>query len=77
MFESAAIVPGEQNTICTLDGLDECELEFQRLLLALVHFYVSISAKPTSSNRPRLNIIVTSRPENSIKTKFNNYQESD
>jgi hypothetical protein len=72
LFEATAMTSGESNTIGILDGLDECELELQCLLSALVHFYEPvITTKAPSGNRPLLEVIVTSRLENIIKTKFN------
>jgi hypothetical protein len=72
LFEAIAMTSGQSNTICILDGLDECELELRRLLSALVHFCEPvITTKAPPGNRPLLKVIVTSRLENIIKTKFN------
>ena len=71
VFKAVATKSGESNTICILDGLDECELNLNHLLIAMVEFYEPVkTGKDMSTDAPSLKIIVTSRPENAIKTHF-------
>ncbi|KEY70793.1 hypothetical protein S7711_03288 [Stachybotrys chartarum IBT 7711] len=59
--------------VCVLDGLDECEKESLRQLLDAIRYYLSKSREKT---RPRLKLIILSRPQPAIlESKLGQYQQ--
>lgn len=61
-------------TICILDGLDECQETSRKQLMGLIANYFTTSADDRQhregSLRKKLRLLVTSRPDNSIKNVF-------
>lgn len=63
-------------TICILDGLDECEETTRKQLMGHIAKYFAKSPstydwqEPTGSSLKKLRLLVTSRPDNSIKNVF-------
>lgn len=69
--------PQARPTICFLDGLDECEEGSRRQLVSFISKYFGPSDEPESfkrDSRKKLKVLVTSRPENSIKIAFDRPQ---
>ena len=67
LFKSTATDKGGRNTICILDGLDECEDTSRReLITAMVDYF----GKGKTESEPYLKVIMTSRPDNFIKISF-------
>ncbi|PSN67547.1 ankyrin repeat protein [Corynespora cassiicola Philippines] len=59
--------------VCVLDGLDECEKESLKQLLSAVGSYLS---KPGEKSRPRLKLIILSRPQPAVlESKLGQYQQ--
>lgn len=58
-----------RDTICVLDGLDECEQETRQALTSLLSKYFSEN-RPRTSPGPRLKLLVTSRPDIPFKLAF-------
>ncbi|KZZ88371.1 ankyrin repeat protein [Moelleriella libera RCEF 2490] len=59
--------------ICVLDGLDECDKESLRQLLDAIGSYLS---KPGRKDRPRLKLIILSRPQPAIlEDELGQYQQ--
>jgi hypothetical protein len=63
-----------RNTICILDGLDECEAGSRKQLVKAISTYFSRTVtertRQISESMPKLKMVVFSRPENSIKVAF-------
>lgn len=68
----AIVEDGDRNDIiCFIDGLDECEKSSgNKLMVSLANYFRSGQANLTGG--PFLKIIITSRPDNSIKAVFQN-----
>jgi hypothetical protein len=68
----ATVEDSEANDIiCFIDGLDECERSSRkRLMISLANYFKAGQAHLTTG--PFLKVIITSRPDNSIKTAFQN-----
>jgi protein SERAC1 len=71
-----------RDTICVLDGLDECEPRSRKVLLKLISSYFSqqtykasspIENDEGTSRRPRLKMLVLSRPDNAIVIAFDKH----
>ena len=63
--------PNPKDTICILDGLDECDMVSKGLLLNLVSKHFSRARDPNPPQpRSRLKLLITSRPDNSFKVVF-------
>ena len=59
--------------VCVLDGLDECEEESLRQLLDAIGSYLS---KPEEGAKPRLKLIVLSRPQPAVlESKLGHYHQ--
>ena len=56
-----------KNIICILDGLDECKEDSRRLLVTSLVNYFNEGSR---AHGPFLKVIVSSRPDNFIKTSF-------
>lgn len=61
-------------TLCFLDGLDECEELSRKQLVSVVSKYFTAFDELQNEQR-KLKVLVTSRPENSIKAAFDRHQE--
>ncbi|KAH6623321.1 ankyrin repeat protein [Chaetomium tenue] len=60
--------PNCKDTICILDGLDECDMASKGLLLNLVSKHFSRAQDPNPPQpRSRLKLLITSRPDNNFK----------
>ena len=55
------------DTICLIDGLDECEMRSRKELMGSL---ADLFGHKTQETSRRLKVIVTSRPDNSIKNAF-------
>ncbi|SPO06587.1 uncharacterized protein DNG_09277 [Cephalotrichum gorgonifer] len=60
-----------RDTICVLDGLDECEQDTKQALTFLLSKYYSEN-RPRASPGPRLKLLATSRPDIPFKLAFDN-----
>jgi hypothetical protein len=67
-FRSLTDGEGGENITCILDGLDECKEDSRRLLVTNLVKYFNEASR---DNRPFLKVIISSRPDNFIKTSFN------
>lgn len=65
--------PNARNTICILDGFDECEADSRKTLTRLLSDFFAPprnSRAPGESRPTRLKFLISSRPENSLKIAF-------
>jgi hypothetical protein len=59
------------DTVCYLDGIDECEEESRKLLVeCLADYFGSARQNAKNSNYSTFKILLTSRPSNAIKSAF-------
>ncbi|RWA08425.1 hypothetical protein EKO27_g6700 [Xylaria grammica] len=66
--------PKARPTICFVDGLDECEETSRQQLLNLISEYFAMATqedKRESTTRKKLKLLVTSRPDNTIRNALN------
>ena len=61
--------PGSNDTICFIDGLDECEQTSARKLTHLISDYFA-TREDCAYSPPYLKMVIASRPENFIKVAF-------
>lgn len=69
--------PHTRPTICFIDGLDECEENTRKLFIKLITNYFTMSNEDENNKKgakKRLKLLVTSRPDNSIKNAFDRRQ---
>jgi hypothetical protein len=66
-FKGLTSGEGGESIICILDGLDECKEDSCRLLVTSLVNYFNEGSRDL---RPFLKVIVSSRPDNFIKTSF-------
>lgn len=69
IFTKSIRNPKARQTVCIIDGLDECEEQTRRPLVQLISRHFA-DLDESADKGGRLKILVTSRPENSIKTAF-------
>lgn len=67
--DSLKKVAASSTTICLLDGLDECEEKSRKQLLECIESFFTKRLDDEDSQH-RLKMLVLSRPDNSIKIKF-------
>lgn len=70
--DSIKCADATSTTICILDGLDECEEKSRKQLLECIEKYLSKRLDDEDSQH-KLKMLVLSRPDNSIKIKFDRY----
>ncbi|KAI0133837.1 ankyrin repeat protein [Xylariales sp. AK1849] len=58
-----------KETLCIIDGLDECEESSRRDLISLISRYFTDSDDQGNQKR-KMRLLITSRPDNSIKIAF-------
>lgn len=67
IFVATVCDEDSNDTICFIDGLDECEMFSRKeLMTALTEFF----GREIRKSHPYLKVIVTSRPDNSVKNAF-------
>ncbi|KAK9774282.1 putative Ankyrin repeat protein [Seiridium cardinale] len=64
-----------RQTVCIIDGLDECEESSRRDLISLISQYFTDGEDQAGHGR-QLKLLITSRPDNSIKTAFDRKHRS-
>jgi hypothetical protein len=70
--DSLECATSSSTTICLLDGLDECEEKTRRQLLECIERYFTKQLDDEDSQH-KLKMLVLSRPDNSIKIKFDRH----
>jgi protein SERAC1 len=71
IFKATVEDSDANNIICLIDGLDECEkLSGNKLMMSLANYFRSGQDHLTAGSF--LKVIITSRPDNSIKAAFQN-----
>ncbi|KAF7552049.1 hypothetical protein G7Z17_g4593 [Cylindrodendrum hubeiense] len=70
-FIAAAEHPDTGDTICILDGLDECDMRSRKELAGLISTHFSRTLPSTSlKSSPRFKLLVASRPDTAFKILF-------
>jgi hypothetical protein len=71
--------PQARPTICFIDGLDECEENTRKQLINFISKYFAMPIEEENGKecyRKKLKLLVTSRPDNSIKNAFDRQREA-
>ncbi|KAI0418625.1 hypothetical protein F5X98DRAFT_373437 [Xylaria grammica] len=77
LITAATEDPNARPTICFVDGLDECEETSRQQLLSLISEYFAMAIqedKRESTTRKKLKLLVTSRPDNTIRNALNRWK---